>query len=109
MEKPWNNVNKNDYKWFRSSNHHYLNILNVNTKNIDAFIIVQDCNMAGEYYRIVFWIDNERFFDTTRKEKWFFDSPMENLELNNIITDKRTNTKYIVTFSEKFYKILEKI
>lgn len=109
MENPWNNVDKNDYKWFRSSNHLYRNILDPNTNNIDAFIIVQDCNMAGEYYRIVFWIDNERFFDTSRKEKWFFDIPMENLALNNIVTDKRTNDKYKVTFSEIYYKILEKI
>lgn len=107
MEKPWNNINKNDHVWFRSSNHRYGNFKTLS--NIDAIIIVQDCNMAGEYFRVISWINNDHYFNTMSHRDWSFDIKLDKMVLNSVVTELANNKKFKVTHSDMYYKILEKI
>ena len=104
--KPWLEVNKNDRTWFNSSNHKY----GKNTDS-DAFIIAQDCNgVGGVFYRVISWKDGDRFFDVigNKDKDWIFDYKIDNMKPEMIVKDKRTDKNYIIVYSERFYKVLEK-
>lgn len=110
--KPWNKVNKNDRSWFLSSNHNskFRKDKDTEVKNdvIDAFIIVQDCNMAGEYQRIIAWKNEDRYFDVATDKNWYFSKKMDSLSLGTLVNDNRSELEYKVVYSERFYKVLEK-
>jgi hypothetical protein len=108
-DKPWNNVDIKNRSWFYSSNHGIFDINKCYPDNIDAFIIVQDCNSMGmEYLRIISWINNKTYFDIESKTDEMFGVSMKNIKLNDVLTYKKTTKKYKVIHSERFYKVLEK-
>jgi hypothetical protein len=107
MSKPWNNIDKNNQNWFRSSNHKHF------TKDlidIQAFILVQDCNQGGNYYRIICWdSNNERYFDVKGDSDWIFNIKLNEMKRNSVVTYTITGQNYKVCDSKDFFKILEKI
>lgn len=122
MNKPWLKVNLDDHMWFASSRHKLFRCgyTSENIKQpipiINAFVIVQNCNMGGAYFRIIFWDDNnDRYFQSVHMNEadvWPFDIDRENLMNKvekDIVTDNRTGLKYKVIKDTPFIKTFERI
>ncbi len=110
-EKPWLLLDPDDYNsrwWIMSNNYTYSNQTS-DCKNIVAQIIIQDCNMGGEYFRYFAWFkdDDKRYISVDSKD--YFDKPLKSMRHNDIVTNNFTGVKYIVNdkFKNEFIKILE--
>lgn len=107
--KPWMNLEM-DYKniWWYSSHidNNYHTIPDGETPI--AYFIIQDHNMAGNYFRYFKWFknSNNRYLEVS--PKWIFDKSMCNMK-NGTTTIDSQNNKYIVfdKFHNDFIKILE--
>jgi hypothetical protein len=102
MEKPWNLIY--DRCWFASSNHK-----NGDSKllsNSDGMIIIQDCNQAGEFFRIIYWINEDRYMYVTSDSNWTFNKSLNLMDLNTEVIELQNNKKFQVTLSQEYYKVL---
>jgi hypothetical protein len=108
--KPWLLLDPNDYTspyWVKTNNNSYKSI-NTN-KNIIAYIIIQDCNQGGEYFRYFAWFENDNNRYTDIDFEWIFNKPLTDMQHNDVVTNINNKLKYIVNdkFNNKFIKIFE--
>ncbi len=80
--------------------------------DIEALIILQDCNIAGQYYRHFWWIkgDDKRFCDIT--SHWMLDSEegVPFMEPGDVVTVcNKYKFKVSPTNCSEFYKIFERV
>jgi hypothetical protein len=103
--KPWLEVNLGDRYWFSGSNHESDRKFDT-TRQIDAFVIVQDCNMGGEYHRIVFWSLGATYLHSKR---WPFDKNFADWVEGDTITYIATQATFVVVKRTEFTAILESV
>jgi hypothetical protein len=121
MDKPWFNLNPNNYndRWWK-----YSSILSAEAdktekheNNIVCRLILQDVNFAGHiYWRCSTWYKNDpnRYNDIIYRLDWPFDVSLVNMKENDIIV--KNDSKYKVHYCKfsnadqiDFCKILERI
>ncbi len=81
-------------------------------EDIEALIILQDCNIAGQYYRHFWWIkgDDRRFCDIS--SHWMLDSEegVPSMESGDVVTVcNKYKFKVSPTNCSEFYKIFERV
>lgn len=120
MDKPWFNLdpnNLNDRWWL------YTSIVDTkkasmgkNDMDIQCYLILQDHNMGGIFYRISIWYkdDPNRYVYTKFDYEWNFDKTLKDMHEGDIIgTYGRKFKVYNCSFSAPsqldFCKILERI
>jgi hypothetical protein len=104
--EPWRDFNINDI--LHSS---FSGDKNGSTDFIDAFSIVQEGNQGGNFYRIISWRGENRYYSVGFESptSWDFDLPMKDFQNDKIVTFLPTNKLYKVVHSEMFYNILERV
>ena len=124
MDKPWLQLSPNDYstEWWR-----YSYIIDEDSarifkdeQEILCHFIIQDCNMAGSFWRISTWYNNDpnRYMQLLFETQWNFSKPLTEMKENDIVC---LNTKPNIKFKVKlcrfvteadqieFCKILERV
>lgn len=121
--KPWTLLDPNDFKsmWWRK-NH----ILDINMcqyekepKDILAYYIIQDGNMAGNFWHITSWYINDpnRYNHIICENEWPFNTQLINMKPSDIVyLTENPDIKFNVYYSDfgssnqkEFCKILERI
>ncbi|ARF11335.1 hypothetical protein Klosneuvirus_1_192 [Klosneuvirus KNV1] len=76
---------------------------------IEAIFIIQDCNMAGHYFRYFYWYECSTKRNCVIASEWLFNETLDNFTNNKII--EKDDIKFIVNdkFNSKYVKILNKI
>lgn len=110
ISKPWQTFDIYDRHGTAASRH--LNLKKFPENQVEqAMIVIQDCNMASEYIRlIIFDQDNKTYFAVFSLEKQPCSVPLKELKVGDVVTYLKNNKKYIVIdrySDEKFAKVLE--
>jgi len=76
-----------------------------------ACILIQDANMGGSYYRVIFWYNNDpdSYFAIAKPKNLFYDTTFDDMALGSVVVDARNKQTYSVVRSEKYVKILEAV
>jgi hypothetical protein len=81
--------------------------------NIISYVIIQDCNQAGHYYRILMWNKDKKLvhYKIEDDSTWYFDKSLENMKDNDIVIELDSNLQYKVLdiYKSIFVKVLELI
>ena len=120
MEKPWFNLNPNNFddRWWL-----YTSIFNTNTSkrekndsDIVCYFILQDHNIAGKFYRVSVWFKNDpnRYMYVKYDRDWIFDKKLTDMNEGDIVTTctskfKVYNCRFALPFQINLCKILERI
>jgi hypothetical protein len=109
-EKPWLNINlHNRYIGEYINRKHYEDIIN----DIISYMIIQECNQAGIYFRILMWTDKseKRYYITEGENDWHFNKKLVIMKEGEEIEELKSRKKYNVNnkFKNEFIKILELI
>ena len=116
--KPWFQLNPNDYttQWWRSSNiinNNYTQLYK-DEKDILCHFILQDCNIAGEYWRVSTWYENDpnRYSQILFQNEWKFSKEHDivHLNTNTDIKFKVSLCSFLIQENQiNFCKILERV
>ena len=122
--KPWFQLNPNDYttQWWRSSNiinNNYTQLYK-DEKDILCHFILQDCNIAGEYWRVSTWYENDpnRYSQILFQNEWKFSKSLIDMKEHDIVhLNTNTDIKFKVSLCSfliqenqiNFCKILERV
>jgi hypothetical protein len=102
MNAPWFNAPIDNQRWAAASNH--KGPIKEAKIAIEAFVLIQDCNMGGKYYRVIGWEGetHRRYFDISDDgDMWVFDVPFGDMKPGSQATFRATGLKYVV--SDKSY------
>lgn len=67
----------------------------VTNVEIDTFVITQECNMGGEFFRTIFSCtgdDKTTYFESTME--YYFDKQFHNIQGGDVVKDTRTDKSY---------------
>jgi hypothetical protein len=124
MEQPWFQLNPNvyDQSWWL-----YSDIIDdacchtIKTDNdISCYLILQQCNQAGHYWRVSTWYKNDpnRYLSILYESNWKFQKELTEMKENEIV-HLRTNRdiRFKVHYSKftnnedqrEYFKILERV
>lgn len=114
--KPWDTLDPRDLggdnceKWWLACNNDVsYTFKDTKFDNIEAMFIIQDCNMAGKYFRYFYWYNDSEKRNCVITSEWLFNDTLDQFTNNKII--EKDNIKFIVNnkFNNKYVKILNKI
>ena len=122
--KPWSQLNPNDYttQWWRFSNiidNNYTQLFK-EEKDILCHFILQDCNIAGEYWRVSTWYNDDpnRYAQILFQNEWTFSKLLIDMKEHDIVhLNTNTHIKFKVSLCSfatqenqiDFCKILERV
>lgn len=108
---PWTEQFSDDItkKWWIASNNELSQIEDMKFNTIKAIFIIQDGNMAGNYFRYFYWIEDSNKRNCVITSKWIFNESLDKFTNNKII--EKDSIKFIVNdkFNDKYVKLLTKI
>lgn len=109
-DKPWLHLNIQNRSFFSKLNFVHDD---TNLDNIISYLILQDCNQGGHYYRILMWNKNKKLvnYEIGCDRTWIFDKSLENMKHEDIVINVKTNLQYKVLdiYNSIFIKVLELI
>lgn len=121
MDKPWFVLDPNNWsdRWwlYTSITDTKKAFMDKNDTDIQCYLIIQDHNMGGIFYRISVWFkdDPNRYNYITSETEWIFDKKLKIMNEGDIVNNKY-NCKFKVydcRFSgpsqRDFCKILERV
>jgi hypothetical protein len=107
--KPWLNLNIDHRNFYMELKTKPIQ----NSSDIICYLIIQDCNQCGHYYRIIMWDKDKEFIDYTilYDTTWTFDKLLKNMKEQDIVTELNSKLQYKVldSYNSEFIKILELI
>jgi len=120
MYKPWFNLdpnNLNDRWWlYNSIVDTKKESMKKNDMDIQCYLILQDHNIGGIFYRICIWYkdDPNRYVYTMFKYDWIFDKTLKDMYEGDIVETygskfKVYNCRFSSPYQLDFCKILERI
>jgi hypothetical protein len=120
MDKPWFRLSPNDFKdrWWL-----YTSIIDTKSAsivkhdiNILCYLIIQDYDKRGIFYRVLTWFKNDpnRYLYIKYDDDWIFDKPLKYMNVGEIVQTHNNKFKvydcaFLTPLQKEFCKILERI
>lgn len=107
LKKHWLSAPLDNHRYLTASMHEG-GYIQEPAAEITGLILVQDCNMAGTYYRMVYWRErsDKSYFTVTG---WDSEKELTKMELGEVVTNKKTGLLYrVVQKPNTYIAILER-
>lgn len=106
-KKPWLNAPLDNHRWLAASMHESGYNYEPAHK-IAGIVLVQDCNMSGTYYRMIYWKDqDEKSYFTVAG--WHSKREVEKMDIGEVVTNEKTKLLYkVVQKPNPYIVILER-
>ena len=120
MDKPWFKLDPNNLldRWWLYTSITDTKIASQPKSNDDiiCFLVIQDHNIGGDFYRISKWYKNDpnRYVIKVNNLNWIFDKRLVDMKEGEIVTRfpykfQVYNSKFCDANQKKYLKILERI